>query len=84
MDFILRIIGEPLKDVNLGSELTRLTFWEDLSISRSDLLIRSMLRADGLWPSATLRLTVYKCLTALLVQDNTVKRGEESLKQAKS
>lgn len=64
--------GEPLKALELGSELARLIFWKDLYIAR--------LRADGLWPRATLCDTIYKGFKRLFVlliylQDNPMKRG---------
>lgn len=64
--------GEPLKDLELGSELARLIFWKDLYIAR--------LRIDGLRPRATLCDTIYKGFERLFVllvclQDNPKKRG---------
>lgn len=50
--------GEPIKDIELGSELIRLMFWKDLSTAVS--------RADGLWPSAALCDIIYKCFKTLL------------------
>lgn len=44
--------GKPLKDFELGIELTKLVFWKDLLTATS--------RVDGLWPRAMLCDSIYK------------------------
>lgn len=70
--------GESLKDLELGSELAGLIFWNDLYIARS--------RADGWWPRAALCDTIFKRFKRFFVLQSLLRitqcKEEQCLQQA--